>query len=1060
MTNIFTKPIENANFREKNKNPMETCPVARASTSSLKENPSVPQEDPNVPRMASNQNEPHPMPASNPPITVENVAEVYEDENARRLAEYVVKMDDLRKNSGTDGFKNTLKQQSEQLLNNLYVETTAIEKHVFIGEVEMFKKNEDAFFNNLNELELFELKSRQEEELIQLKIRQAQILKDYEARKVGKLNTLKQQRELKLLYAETQYRAEVVQKTVEIKYKLSAHRQKIAKIVSHIEERHAKQIVQFNAAEERIYKNKKLLLDLQCQGLNEEERGEAQKRFQSKLNHQKVIHKKRLEHTQQQQRLELRQFKEKAEKQAFVMEELTYLKARQFQQEQELVFAQKDEYYAAKDKIQAAKKVLKLADFKYQNNAEISKFKANHRNKVRELKKEHKQLFATRKNYWVYVLGKEEAYNAANLDEDFSSSVGSHSRTRSNQSASQSSSQSANQSNLASTAQSKTTSRRGSDTNLRAKKQKEVDLEHEEGEKVDVDATLNEKNIISKLQNQLVELRKKHNEALYNLKSENEKEYAELKEKLEAELEEMELNHDVERKRLVQEADNEIAETLETQEKEILLENHIREAETKALVERQVLLNMLDTFSDGVVSIDNRGYIQRFNLAAEKMFGYKASEVMEKRMNIKALMPPEIASKHDTYLYNYFTTGIKKAIANGLDTMGMKSDGTKFPIHLAISEVVDAGFHQFTAIIRDLTPEIEAENYKQSTETQLMWQVDRNGKVLLLNQRFRDYYGITKGQDDSVNVFGEDVVHPNEYQAGVDAFASANRNYKPFSLRRRLKAADGSYRWFLTKAIPVFDIKGKFKQWYGSCTDIDDAVLLEAELETLQEKLPVLIWKSDPNGELFYGNQQFKEYTGIDFETNKTLFYSDKLCFGKDYAALQEAFEKAKARKSGLDFKFRLKNKDGKIRWFHGSASPILDPNGKLLSFCGVCKDVDEAEKIAREMAILPENLPQLIWKSDPKGNVVYCNSQFSKYIGAPPGAQLNVFDKALVHPEDYSTTINAFAAGNRDKKSFIIKNKLKCGDGTFNVFTTKGIPILDDLNAITGWYGTCTMEE
>lgn len=228
-------------------------------------------------------------------------------------------------------------------------------------------------------------------------------------------------------------------------------------------------------------------------------------------------------------------------------------------------------------------------------------------------------------------------------------------------------------------------------------------------------------------------------------------------------------------------------------------------------------------------------------------------------------------------LYNYFTTGIKKAIANGLDTMGMKSDGTKFPIHLAISEVVDAGFHQFTAIIRDLTPEIEAENYKQSTETQLMWQVDRNGKVLLLNQRFRDYYGITKGQDDSVNVFGEDVVHPNEYQAGVDAFASANRNYKPFSLRRRLKAADGSYRWFLTKAIPVFDIKGKFKQWYGSCTDIDDAVLLEAELKTLQEKLPVLIWKSDPNGELFYGNQQFKEYTGIDFETNKTLFYSDKV---------------------------------------------------------------------------------------------------------------------------------------------------------------------------------------
>ncbi|KAJ3320223.1 hypothetical protein HDV06_005467 [Boothiomyces sp. JEL0866] len=1048
---------------------MATCPVSRISSGPcLKEN--TMDAGISVPCAASNKSEINENIASEineniasllQKTSPETVTKVYDDANAQRLAEYVVKMDELRHTSGTQGFKNTLKVESERLLNNLYVETTLIEKSVFVGEVEMFKRNEDAFFNNLNELELFELKNRQEEELVQLKIRQAQILKDYEARKIGKLNTLKQQRELKLLYAETQYRAEVVQKTDEIKLKLTAHRQKIAKIVLHIEERHAKQIVQFNAAEDRIYKNKKLLLELQCQSLNAEEIGEAQKRFQSKLNHQKVIHKKRLEHTQEQQRLELRQFKEKADKQAYVMEELTYLKARQFQQEQDLIFSQKAEYYAAKDKIQAAKKVLKLTDFKYQNNAEISKFKANHRNKIRELIREHKQLFATRKNYWVYVLGKEEAYNAANQDEDFSSSAGSHSRTRSNQSESNSQSASAVQSSGHSTVHSRSISQKGSEGNLKlASSKKSTDIELEEGEKVDADATLNEKNTILKLQNQLVELRKKHNEALYNLKSENEKAFTELKEKLDSELDEMELNHDVERKRTVQEADNEIAETLENQEKEVVLENHIRDAETKALIERKVLLNMLDTFSDGVISIDNRGFIQRFNLAAEKMFGYKASDVMEKKVNIKALMPPEIASRHDNYMYNYFTTGVKKVIAKGLNTMGMKSDGTKFPIHLSISEVAEAGFHQLTAIVRDLTFEIEAENYKQSTETQLMWQVDRTGKVLLLNQRFKDYYGISKDQEDSVNVFGEETVHPSEYQAGIEAFAGANRDYKPFTLRRRLKGADGSYRWFLTKAIPVFDIKGKFKQWYGACTDIDDAVLLEAELKTLQEKLPVLIWKSDPNGELFYGNQQFKEYTGIDFGASKTLFYSDKLCFGKDYAILQEAFEKAKAKKSGLDFKFRLKNKEGKIRWFHGSASPILDPNGKLLSFCGVCKDVDEAEKIAREMAILPENLPQLIWKSDPQGNVVYCNSQFSKYVGAPPGAMLNVFDRALVHADDYNTTFNAFATGNREKKSFIVKSRLRCGDGTYSSFSTKGIPIFDIVQDITGWYGTCTIEE
>ncbi|KAJ3319675.1 hypothetical protein HDV06_006168, partial [Boothiomyces sp. JEL0866] len=578
------------------------------------------------------------------------VSEMYLDDNAKRLAEYVAKMDQLRETTGVQGFNNTMKQESESLLNNLYQETRVIEKNVFIGEVEIFKRNEDAFFTNLNEVEIIELKNRQEEELNQLKIRQTQVIKDYEARKLAKLTTLKQQRELKMLYLETQLRAEITQRTEDIKQKLTLHRQKISKIVQHIEDRHTKQIVQFNAAEDRSYRNKKLLLQLQCASLSEEERGEAEKKFQARLNHQKVIHKKRLEHTQEQQRLELRQFKEKTDIQAIMMEELSYMKTTHYKVEQDLVVEQKVEYYAAKDKIQAAKKLLKLADMKYQHNVEVSKMKSLQRNRIRELIKEHKELSSTRKYYWEYVLGKENAFSEMTQEDDIGSNTD---RSRSNQSYSQSTAQS--------TSQSKAHSRMNSDSNVRQPKKTSKEME-EEPSKNEIEESTTEKQTVAKLQAQLSELRKKHNDALIHLKSENESAYKELKQKLESELAEMELNHDVERKRATQDAENEIAETLQNQEKEIELENHIRQAETKALIERKVLINMLDTFTDGVISIDSRGFIQRFNNAAEKMFGYTATEIFENHMNIKALMPKEFAAKHDTYLYNYFTTGVKKVI--------------------------------------------------------------------------------------------------------------------------------------------------------------------------------------------------------------------------------------------------------------------------------------------------------------------------------------------------------------------------------------------------------------
>ncbi|KAJ2985836.1 hypothetical protein HDV02_000321, partial [Globomyces sp. JEL0801] len=296
------------------------------------------------------------------------------------------------------------------------------------------------------------------------------------------------------------------------------------------------------------------------------------------------------------------------------------------------------------------------------------------------------------------------------------------------------------------------------------------------------------KETLKKLQTGLLELKKKHEVAYFEMTAKLVAAYKEKEEQFEKELVELEMKHDIEKKRLVEDCEAEIEESLKIQEREREMEAHIRQAETKALIERKVLNSLLSTFVDGVISIDPLGFIQRFNAAAEKMFGYTAAEVIEGKFNIKQLMPKRFSENHDTYLYNYYSTGVKKVIGSGRHVYGLKRDGTEFPLHLSISEVLEDGFHLFTAIARDITEMVEEENYKQSTETQMMWRIDNTGKVLSLNQKFKKYAGITKPEEEATaDVCSPAMVHPQDLQASLDKFAEGRRTKKPFEIKRRLK---------------------------------------------------------------------------------------------------------------------------------------------------------------------------------------------------------------------------------------------------------------------------------
>ena len=110
---------------------------------------------------------------------------------------------------------------------------------------------------------------------------------------------------------------------------------------------------------------------------------------------------------------------------------------------------------------------------------------------------------------------------------------------------------------------------------------------------------------------------------------------------------------------------------------------------------------ILETAVEGIITIDERGNIESFNPAAEKIFGYQAAEIINR--NVSTLMSTPHRERHDGYLENYQRTGHAKIIGIGRETLARKKDGTIFPIDLSVSEVNLSDRRLFTGFVRDIT---------------------------------------------------------------------------------------------------------------------------------------------------------------------------------------------------------------------------------------------------------------------------------------------------------------------------------------------------------------------
>ena len=170
---------------------------------------------------------------------------------------------------------------------------------------------------------------------------------------------------------------------------------------------------------------------------------------------------------------------------------------------------------------------------------------------------------------------------------------------------------------------------------------------------------------------------------------------------------------------------------------------------------------VIDTAVDGVILIDSLGAVLVFNPACEKLFGYRADEVIGQ--NVKMLMPPPYRDEHDGYLGNYHRSGERKIIGIGREVVGRRKDGSTFPMDLSVGEAKqEGGKSTFVGIIHDISERKRHEQALRDSEARVravvdtavdgVILIDAKGRVLMFNPACETLFGYSAAEVIGQNV--------------------------------------------------------------------------------------------------------------------------------------------------------------------------------------------------------------------------------------------------------------------------------------------------------------------
>ncbi len=235
---------------------------------------------------------------------------------------------------------------------------------------------------------------------------------------------------------------------------------------------------------------------------------------------------------------------------------------------------------------------------------------------------------------------------------------------------------------------------------------------------------------------------------------------------------------------------------------------------------------------------------------------------------------------------------------------------------------------------------------------QIVWITRPDGWNIYFNQQWVDYTGLTL--EESNGHGWNKPFHPDDQQRAWDAWQYATQNDATYSLECRLRRADGAYRWWLIRGVPLRDASGKILKWFGTCTDIEE---IKQTTEALQET-QVMLARTEEIGKLggweFDINTMQQTWTKaiyaiheVDFTGQPTVEQGISFYTPESRPIIEQAVQRAIEHGEPFDLELEIITAKGNRRAVHtiGRHDPV---RGKIVGFF---QDITERKRAALQLA-------------------------------------------------------------------------------------------------------------
>ncbi len=246
----------------------------------------------------------------------------------------------------------------------------------------------------------------------------------------------------------------------------------------------------------------------------------------------------------------------------------------------------------------------------------------------------------------------------------------------------------------------------------------------------------------------------------------------------------------------------------------------------------------------------------------------------------------------------------------------------------------------------------------------MAWSLRPDGIVDFLNQRWLDYTGLTLEQYVN-NPTGP--MHPEDIPHVMENWRRVMASPRSYEQELRLRRADGEYRWFLVRTVPLLDEEGRTVKWYGTSTDIEDLKRAEEKLKRSESQLAdaqriaqIGSWDLDLRTGVINWSDELYRIFGL--QRGEINVRSDVISFvhPEDRALLQETFDRVTRSREPYEIVYRIRRPDGDERIVRSHGSVANDEEGSPLRMFGAIQDVTNLKHAEDNLKATSEQLRAL----------------------------------------------------------------------------------------------------